>query len=253
MEFVSELSGRWLEVLVAVYLIGMILYGHYRGFIRLAVSLLSLVIALTAVSAAMPYVTDWLKNDTSFYESVKAGAERMAGFSDEPEIEEGAEGESAPEDVQEPSAMAGIEDLTLPEQLKRLLTENNTEEVYERLGVSAFQDYVGGYLADMMLRILVFVALFLVIFIGLRILVVWLDLIAKLPIFSGLNQIAGAILGGVEGLIFVWIGCLVLTLFSGTGPGLQVMGQIDASAWLSWLYDHNLLSYLVVGLLAIGF
>ena len=52
MEFVSELSGRWLEVLVAVYLIGMILYGHYRGFIRLAVSLLSLVIALTAVSAA---------------------------------------------------------------------------------------------------------------------------------------------------------------------------------------------------------
>lgn len=251
MEFVSELSGRWLEVLVAVYLIGMILYGHYRGFIRLAVSLLSLVIALTAVSAAMPYVTDWLKNDTSFYESVKAGAERMAGFTEGPELEEGKG--SNPEDAQGASAMAGIEDLTLPEQLKRLLTENNTEEVYERLGVSAFQDYVGGYLADMMLRILVFVALFLVIFIGLRILVVWLDLIAKLPILSGLNQIAGAILGGVEGLIFVWIGCLVLTLFSGTGPGLQVMGQIDASAWLSWLYDHNLLSYLVVGLLAIGF
>ena len=89
MEFVSELSGRWLEVLVAVYLIGMILYGHYRGFIRLAVSLLSLVIALTAVSAAMPYVTDWLKNDTSFYESVKAGAERMAGFTEGPELEEG--------------------------------------------------------------------------------------------------------------------------------------------------------------------
>lgn len=251
MEFVSELSGRWLEVLVAVYLIGMILYGHYRGFIRLAVSLLSLVIALTAVSAAMPYVTDWLKNDTSFYESVKAGAERMAGFTEGPELEEGTG--SNPEDAQGASAMAGIEDLTLPEQLKRLLTENNTEEVYERLGVSAFQDYVGGYLADMMLRILVFVALFLVIFIGLRILVVWLDLIAKLPILSGLNQIAGAILGGVEGLIFVWIGCLVLTLFSGTGPGLQVMEQIDASAWLSWLYDHNLLSYLVVGLLAIGF
>lgn len=251
MEFVSELSGRWLEVLVAVYLIGMILYGHYRGFIRLAVSLLSLVIALTAVSAAMPYVTDWLKNDTSFYESVKAGAERMAGFTEGPELEEGTD--SNPEDAQGASAMAGIEDLTLPEQLKRLLTENNTEEVYERLGVSAFQDYVGGYLADMMLRILVFVALFLVIFIALRILVVWLDLIAKLPILSGLNQIAGAILGGVEGLIFVWIGCLVLTLFSGTGPGLQVMGQIDASAWLSWLYDHNLLSYLVVGLLAIGF
>ena len=39
MEIVSALSSHWLETAVAVYLIGMVLYGHYRGFIRLAVSL----------------------------------------------------------------------------------------------------------------------------------------------------------------------------------------------------------------------
>lgn len=241
MEIVSALSSHWLETAVAVYLIGMVLYGHYRGFIRLAVSLVSLVAALLVVWAVMPYATDWIKNNTGLYESMKAGIEQTAGFTQ-------LEGEP-----DEPSDEGlAIEGLELPEQIKRLLSENKTAEDYGSLGAEALQDYVGSYLADIMLRILVFVVLFLAIFILLRVLVFWLDLIAKLPILSGLNQIAGAVLGGLEGLVFVWIGCMILTLASGTGLGGQIMSQVDISPWLSWLYENNLLSYLVLGLLPLG-
>ena len=80
MEIVSALSSHWLETAVAVYLIGMVLYGHYRGFIRLAVSLVSLAAALLVVWAVMPYATDWIKNNTGLYESMKAGIEQTAGF-----------------------------------------------------------------------------------------------------------------------------------------------------------------------------
>ncbi len=241
MEIVSALSSHWLETAVAVYLIGMVLYGHYRGFIRLAVSLVSLAAALLVVWAVMPYATDWIKNNTGLYESMKAGIEQTAGFTQ-------LEGEP-----DEPSDEGlAIEGLELPEQIKRLLSENKTAEDYGSLGAEALQDYVGSYLADIMLRILVFVVLFLAIFILLRVLVFWLDLIAKLPILSGLNQIAGAVLGGLEGLVFVWIGCMILTLASGTGLGGQIMSQVDISPWLSWLYENNLLSYLVLGLLSLG-
>lgn len=241
MEIVSALSSHWLETAVAVYLIGMVLYGHYRGFIRLAVSLVSLAAALLVVWAVMPYATDWIKNNTGLYESMKAGIEQTAGFTQ-------LEGEP-----DEPSDEGlAIEGLELPEQIKRLLSENKTAEDYGSLGAEALQDYVGSYLADIMLRILVFVVLFLTIFILLRVLVFWLDLIAKLPILSGLNQIAGAVLGGLEGLVFVWIGCMILTLASGTGLGGQIMSQVDISPWLSWLYENNLLSYLVLGLLSLG-
>lgn len=241
MEIVSALSSHWLETAVAVYLIGMVLYGHYRGFIRLAVSLVSLAAALLVVWAVMPYATDWIKNNTGLYKSMKAGIEQTAGFTQ-------LEGEP-----DEPSDEGlAIEGLELPEQIKRLLSENKTAEDYGSLGAEALQDYVGSYLADIMLRILVFVVLFLAIFILLRVLVFWLDLIAKLPILSGLNQIAGAVLGGLEGLVFVWIGCMILTLASGTGLGGQIMSQVDISPWLSWLYENNLLSYLVLGLLSLG-
>lgn len=242
MEFVLEYSDRWLEIAVAVYLTGMMLYGHYKGFIRTAVSVAALFITFAAVHAALPRVTDWLKQETPVYEAMKNGMEKAVGLDETLKLTapDGADGKADERMV--------IEELKLPEQLKKLLIENNNGEVYRLMGVDLFVDYIGGYLADTIIRIFVFVLLFLIIFILLQVLVVWLDLIAKLPILSGLNKIAGAALGLAEGMIFVWIACLVFTLMSGTEAGLSIMRQVDASPWLSWIYDHNMLSYVVVGL-----
>ena len=40
----AYIKENWLFVVVAVYLVSMVLYGHYRGFVRLAVSAVSLVL-----------------------------------------------------------------------------------------------------------------------------------------------------------------------------------------------------------------
>ena len=61
MEIMEILSSRWLEVAVAVYLIGMMLYGHYRGFIKIAVSAMSLFITLFAARVAIPQAAAWLR------------------------------------------------------------------------------------------------------------------------------------------------------------------------------------------------
>ena len=45
---------NWLEIVVGVYLLGMILYGHYRGFIRMAVSMVALIATFAIVRIAMP-------------------------------------------------------------------------------------------------------------------------------------------------------------------------------------------------------
>lgn len=243
MENISALSAHWLEIAAAVYLIGMVVYGHYKGFIRLAVSATALLITLVVVNYAQPMATDWLKNETPVYETMKANIAESIG------IDELLEDFESEQKIQKEDEWMIIEELPIPEQMKRLLTENNNIEVYKMMGVEFFRDYVGGYLADTILKATVFMVLFLAVFIVLQIVVIWLDLIAKLPILSGINKIAGAVLGGVEALIFIWIVCLILTAFSGTGFGKTALTQIDASIWLSWIYDHNLLSYLVMGLI----
>ena len=243
MDIISILSGHWLEIAAAVYLLGMVLYGHYKGFIRLAVSATALLITLVVANYAMPHVTDWLKNDTPVYETMKEKMAESVGI-DAILDEMGLKGYTQKEDE-----WMIIEELPLPDQLKQLLVENNNIEVYRMMGVEFFRDYIGGYLADTILKAATFVVLFLAVFLVLQVLVIWLDLIAKLPILSGINKIAGAILGGIEALVFIWIVCIVFTVFSRTGFGSAALTQIDASSWLSWIYDHNMLSYLVLGLI----
>ena len=174
---------NWLSIAVAVYLIGMVLYGHYKGFIKLAVSAVALIITFATIHVAMPQVTDFLKNNTKIYSSFEQS------MKDAMKLDENA-------DSEEPSGQRSIiEGLELPKQLKDALLENNNNEVYKVLGVDTFTQYVASYLANSILNIVGFLVLFVVVFAALNILTVWLDLVARLPILSGINKIAGGLLG----------------------------------------------------------
>ncbi len=225
---------NWLSIVVGVYLIGMVLYGHYKGFIKLAVSAAALVITMIVVHAAMPQVTGFLKNNTKIYEAFENSMEKAAGLD-----------ETA--DAQEPAGQRQIiEGMELPKQLKEALLENNNNEVYRVLGVDRFTKYVARYLANSVINIIGFLFLFVLVFAGLKIVTVWLDLVARLPLLSGMNKVAGAVLGGAEGLFFLWIAGLFVTAFAGTEGGRALIHQIESSPWLSFLYNHNLLSGFVM-------
>ena len=47
---------NWLSIAAGVYLLSMVLYGHYRGFIRLAVSMVALVAALAIVHVSLSLI-----------------------------------------------------------------------------------------------------------------------------------------------------------------------------------------------------
>ena len=75
----------------------------------------------------------------------------------------------------------------------------------------------------------------------------WLDLIARLPIICGLNQLAGAFLGLAQGL-FDFMDCRhSAEIFEAAPIGLILEQQIRASSWLSFLYQYNPLDFLFSG------
>lgn len=226
--------GNWLSIAVGVFLIGMMLYGHHKGFIRLAVSATALVVTLLLVNVTMPQLTAFLKNKTQVYSSFEGSMKKAIGLD--------GKDETALNTKLPPEQREFIEGLPLPSQMKEALLENNNSEVYRALGVDQFTNYLSGYLANNLINILGFLILFVVIFAAINILTIWLDLVARLPILSGINKMAGAVLGGVEGLIFLWVLCLFVTAFAGTEGGREVLSQIENSPWLSFLYNHNMLS-----------
>lgn len=231
---------NWLEIGVGVFLISMVLYGHYKGFIRLAVSMVALIATLVIVNIAMPRTSEFLKEHTPIMTWIEDGIGHLSGLDEE----EARTPNGVPSKQQQ-----AIEGLNLPRELKDILIENNNNEVYQSLGVEAFQEYVGSYLANIILNLAGFLLLFGIVYLVIHLLMRWLDLMAKLPILSGLNKVAGALLGGIQGLLYLWLSCLVVAACSGMGWTTAVLQQIEASSWLSFLYHYNVVSKLVYSII----
>lgn len=235
MEFITE---HWLSVGTGVFLLAMVLYGHYRGFLRMAVSLAALILSMVVVRVAMPYITTYVRENTGIQQMVEEAVVKSVGL------------EELQQDIQLPAEQRqAIEQLQLPQQLKDMLLENNNNEIYRLLGVDSFLKYIGAYLSNTIINMIGSLVIFGAVYFAIRMMVRWSDLISRLPIISGMNQITGAILGGIQGLLLVWIGCLMISFFSETLWAQAALDQIQASPWLQFLYQNNLINLIFISIL----
>lgn len=140
-----------------------------------------------------------------------------------------------PRDVQ----ISAIEAADLPDVFKNLLTENNNSEMYQRLGAETFAEYVGNFLAELILNILAFLCTFILITIVIRAIVFALDIVSNLPVLGILNRLAGAVIGTAGALVIVWTVFVVITLLYVTSVGKELYHMIETDVFLNALYQHN--------------
>ncbi|NBH74015.1 CvpA family protein [Clostridiaceae bacterium] len=232
--------GHWLSFAAGAFLLAMVLYGHYRGFLRMAVTIVALVFSILVTRGATPYVANRIKENTQVRSHIEHALADLSGFA----------GDSG-NGVLPAQQRSAIEQLKLPKQMKEILLENNNSEIYSLLGVDTFLEYVGDYLTSMVLNMITAAVLFVLMNVFLRFLIHWLNLIARLPVLSGLNQIAGALAGAVQGLLWLWGGCVLVDICSHTEWASAVMGQIQKSSWLMFLYQNNLINWVFMNILRI--
>ena len=140
-----------------------------------------------------------------------------------------------PRDVQ----ISAIEGADLPDLFKSLLTDNNNSEMYTRLGATTFAEYVGDFLAKLILNILAFLGTFILITIIIRAIVFALDIVSDLPVLGVLNRLAGGVIGLSGALIIVWTAFVVITLLYVTSFGKELYTMIETDNFLSVLYQYN--------------
>lgn len=71
---------------------------------------------------------------------------------------------------------------------------------------------------------------------------------ARLPVIRGINKIAGAVVGGMKCIVFVWVGMLVLTILCNTEIGQKGLGLIRGDTVLDFLYDKNIFIRIFTGI-----
>lgn len=138
-----------------------------------------------------------------------------------------------------------IEAADMPDVFKNLLTENNNNDGYEKLGVTTFGQYVAKYLSGIILNIVAFLGLFIVLTILARAIIFALDIVASLPVLGVINRLAGGVLGAVGALFIVWFLFLLVALVYTAGFGKGLVELIQSNSILSMFYEKNPIMTLV--------
>ncbi len=227
---------NWLFWVVVVFIAYHVIDGLRRGFIRKAVSAVSLIVTLVLVTYLTPQITNFIQNNTSLHENLQQKCSDIF-----------LSGEYN-EDVKTDQVLM-IENMELPDNIKEMLLENNNTEAYDFLEVSGFHDYVGAYLANMIINALAYLLSFVIIWTAIRAILLAMDVVTMLPILHGINKLAGGVLGIVYGVALVWIAFLLVTILCNGELGRQFFALITANPFLLFLYNQNVIMKIVFGIM----
>lgn len=215
-----------------IFVIGIIalftLTGIYRGFICVVIRTLSAVIS-TAISMIFYPLVCGIVRQTPFYTGLKDEIILRLGLRD-----------MAVEATKQGQGML-IDSLPVQPIFKEKLMVNNNSVIYDILGVDNIVDYIGGFLANIALNIIVSISLFAVSYIVIRLILTAAELIGKAPVIRTAERVGGGLVGFSAAVIFIWALFAVLDMFV-TQPFFSALyDDIQQSVLASGFYNTNLI------------
>lgn len=226
---------------VAAFMALCIFNGYRKGFLKIALSMAALVGTIIIVSILNPYVSKFLMDNTGLYEVLHESTSEFVTEIFESQIDK--------EINTRTDEVFAIDHLTLPKAIREKLIEDNNSVIYDALGVSEFEEYISRYLACMILNAISFIGTLVIAGFVVKVIFVMADIIEKVPGIKGMNKLAGMLLGFLQGIIIIWIACLVVTAFGATKTGQEILSMIQDSVILSFIYNNNCLLLLVGNIL----
>lgn len=218
---------------VIFLLVWYIAKGWHRGFARTVVSMFRWVIAILLAWKLYGYVADFLRQ-------IGVQAKLAASF--------GAHIQ-APAQAGVSEAIQFIEGLMLPGAIKDGMIGNNNYEAYSALGANSFGEYVGIFLANIVVNALAVLLVLVAALLLLRIFSKLLGFINDIPIIGMGNRILGLAVGAVSGFCVIEIWMLIFTMLS-TGQNVftDLVLAIERSTVAVWFYNGN---HIVQGIMKI--
>lgn len=233
------MSDHYLLIAVLIVLVGGAVKGYRKGFLRLAVWFAVLIASLFIVTKVSPYVSDFLIKNTTLYDNIREKI--ITAY--ENKNEEDLKGiNKTPENDRENDL---IDSFGFPDLISDTLKTNNTSEIYNKLAVTIFRDYIAGYLSALSIRAGSFVGLFVLLAIIWFILITAIKILEKIPVLRTFNRLLGMAMGITLSLVFIWMFFLATMMFFGNSFGGWVFAQVKSDPFLTYLFNKNILFELI--------
>ena len=218
------------DVIFCLVIIIMVIRGWKAGFAGMLIQMLTGVLAILAAYFLMPYAC-------AFLDQLGVTAKISAKIADVLHLDRlipqglisAGEGSSI------------IQALPLPEALKNQLILSDTSAAYEALGVSTFAEYLSVSIAQIILRGITLLVLFILFCMLFSWLGSKLKFVNKIPLVGTINSLLGGAAGLVVALIFLYVAIFIITTASPmVKPLAQINKAMEQSTVVSWMIQHNL-------------
>lgn len=232
------MSINLLAVVIAALFLAFIFNGWHKGFLKIVISFAGTIVILIAVTFLSPKVSRYVTENTGIFETtrhkvINVFLDKLSNADEKKQ--------SVEDDISENEKDTFIDDLNLPDIMKNDLIEKNASEMYQALLATVFRDYISVYITKLIINAGSFVGVYIILSVILWLIVKSSDIISKIPVIKGFNKLLGGITGAAEALIIVWVFFFVIIMFLGDEIGGKLLKDVQASAFLTYLFNKNIL------------
>ncbi len=274
---------NWVLALVAAIFIIGCAQGYRKGIIRIAVSLISMFVSIIACMFVTPALCTAIKNNTEIHSKMTASVYNIIIKSD---MYNDAYDEAVDKSISYVSGNMGITDseakgviesyaennlseyeaqvteyvnaiaeaMKLPKSVMEgyktsLLSDTVNELLTEKtVGVKSMLAAIfAARLADMAINSIVYIAVFAVVYIILKIVLMATGVVASLPFIRQANKMVGLGFGALEALVIVWLVFTVITAMGNFIWAQDALSLIGDNAFLRILYEKNVVTKTILG------
>lgn len=100
-------------------------------------------------------------------------------------------------------------------------------------------------LSLVLVRLLVLVLLYIIVAALMKLLIVSLRILTKLPVLHLFNRLLGIAAGMVSGILCIWIFFAIVYICRDMQLGVWAIPQLQENPILFYMYEHNLITYII--------
>ena len=225
----------FLDVILLVVITVIVWISMKKGFLKASYHALATIITILLVFAfQMPFQEYLEQSSLGDLVQEKVSLSVRTSMEENPEVKNAQSDESGLE--------AAANALPLPDFLHNFLNQmiRQQSENFETLKISV-ADSLTDMVSSVILQLVSIVLLFLLVRLGLYLLFLLLQSMAKLPVLRFFNKALGIVMGAVNALLAVYLVCTLVMLLTPVKSAEHLNEVINQTYLVKYFYQNNLL------------
>lgn len=225
---------NWL-LIVVLFIIAFFAYRGYKmGLMRILFSVVSVIITLVISVVLTPYVSSVLYSNEALVKNIEEKVQST--LKQKEDTNTNINTENSEESLEQIMGQVGIPKIIQ----ENILKQDNLSNYPTMVKEMAYQ-HISSYIAIFILNSASFIIVYIITRIVVSIIFRALNIVSRLPVINTLNKLSGFVLGTVQGLIIIWVGCVFINIFSSTEMVQEIYRCIEENQLLQYIYNNNLL------------